>query len=80
MKKERSNLKKLILILLGISLLLGGTIFIIHKNNKNTKEEFIFPSMRKCEKFTGVDRHRIKTFLRNEKPNYTDYNFEIIDE
>lgn len=48
--------------------------------NKNTKEEFIFPSMRKCEKFTGVDRHRIKTFLRNEKPNYTDYNFEIIDE
>ena len=41
MKKERSNLKKLILILLGISLLLGGTIFIIHKNNKNTKEEVV---------------------------------------
>lgn len=41
MKKERSNLKKLILILLGISLLLGGTIFIIYKNNKNTKEEVV---------------------------------------
>ena len=39
MKKERSNLKKLILILLGISLLLGGTIFIIYKINKNTLEE-----------------------------------------
>ena len=34
-------MKKLILILLGISLLLGGTIFIIHKNNKNTKEEVV---------------------------------------
>ena len=31
----------LILILLGISLLLGGTIFIIYKNNKNTKEEVV---------------------------------------
>lgn len=41
MKKERSNLKKLILILLGISLLLGGTIFIIYKNNKNIKEEVV---------------------------------------
>ena len=41
MKKERSNLKKLILILLGISFLLGGTIFIIYKNNKNTKEEVV---------------------------------------
>ena len=41
MKKERSNLKKLILILLGISLLIGGTIFIIYKNNKNTKEEVV---------------------------------------
>ena len=34
-------MKKLILILLGISLLLGGTIFIIYKNNKNTKEEVV---------------------------------------
>lgn len=34
-------MKKLILILLGISLLLGGTIFVIYKNNKNTKEEVV---------------------------------------
>ena len=47
--------------------------------NKNTKEVFIFESLRKCEKFTGVDRHRIKTFLRNERPNYTKYIFKLID-
>jgi len=47
--------------------------------NKNTKEVFIFESLRKCEKFTGVDRHRIKTFLRNERPNYTNYDFELMD-
>ena len=41
MKKERSNLKKLILILLGISFLLVRTIFIIYTNNKNTKEEVV---------------------------------------
>lgn len=34
-------MKKLILILLGISLLLGGAIFVIYKNNKNTKEEVV---------------------------------------
>ncbi len=47
--------------------------------DKDTKETFIFESLRKCEKFTGVDRHRIKTFLRKERPNYTQYNFELID-
>ena len=47
--------------------------------DKNTKEVFIFESLRKCEKFTGVDRHRIKTFLRNERPNYTKYIFKLID-
>lgn len=41
MKKERSNLKKLIYILLGISIILGGIIIIIYKNNKNTKEEVV---------------------------------------
>ena len=43
------------------------------------KEVFIFESLRKCEKFTGVDRHRIKTFLRSERPNYTKYIFKLID-
>lgn len=47
--------------------------------NKETGEEKIYPSMRQCEKGTGVDRHRIKTFLRKERPNYTDYEFELID-
>jgi hypothetical protein len=48
--------------------------------DKNTKEEFVFESMRKCEKFTGVDRHRIKTFLRNERPNYTKYTFKLLQD
>lgn len=47
--------------------------------NKETKEETIYSSMRQCEKNTGVDRHRIKTFLRGERPNYTCYDFELID-
>ena len=57
MKKERSNLKKLILILLGISLLLGGTIFIIYKNNQNSKEEVIdiFKEDKKEEKEESKD-------------------------
>ncbi len=41
MEKERSNLKKLILILLGISLVLGGVIFVIYKNNESNSEEVV---------------------------------------
>lgn len=51
----------------------------VKATNKITKEETIYDSMRKCEKGTGVDRHRIKTFLRNERPNYSDYTFELIE-
>jgi hypothetical protein len=47
--------------------------------NKETKEEFKFESLRKCEKYTGVDRHRIKTFLRKERPNHTKYDFKLIN-
>lgn len=47
--------------------------------NKETKEEFEFESLRKCEKYTGVDRHRIKTFLRKERPNHTKYDFKLIN-
>lgn len=47
--------------------------------HKETKEKYVFDSFRECEAFTGVDRHRIKTFLRNERPNYTNYNFELIN-
>lgn len=46
--------------------------------NKETKEEVIHNSMRQCERFTGVDRHRIKTFLRKERSNYTNYDFELL--
>ena len=48
--------------------------------NKETKEIKMYNSLRQCEKATGVDRHRIKTFLRNERPNYTKYFFELIEE
>ena len=48
--------------------------------DKETNEVYIFNSIRKCEKYTGVDRHRIKTFLRKEKPNYTKYNFILIED
>lgn len=47
--------------------------------NKITKERFEFKSLRSCEKFTGVDRHRIKTFLRKERPNYSNYDFYYLD-
>lgn len=48
--------------------------------NKQTKEEKVYNSLRQCEKDTGVDRHRIKTFLRKERPNYTNYEFEYVQE
>lgn len=48
--------------------------------NKITKECAVYGSIRACEKETGVDRHRIKTFLRKERPNYTDYEFELIED
>lgn len=34
-------MKKLILILLGISLVLGGVIFVIYKNNESNSEEVV---------------------------------------
>lgn len=45
--------------------------------NKKTGEKQEFSSLRQCEKITGIDRHRIKTFLRKERPNHTDYIFKI---
>lgn len=52
----------------------GRGIWIIAEDKK-TLEQFHFKSMRECEKFTGVDRHRIKHFLLNERTNLTNYNF-----
>lgn len=47
--------------------------------NKITKEVVNFDSLRQCEKYTGVDRHRIKTFVRKERSNYTNWNFILIN-
>lgn len=48
--------------------------------DRNTGKEKIYRSIRACEKDTGVDRHRIKTFLRQERNNYTNYDFELVTE
>lgn len=45
-----------------------------------TNQVYTFDSLRQCEKFTKVDRHRIKTFLRNERPNHTNYKFILIED
>lgn len=52
-----------------------GRGILIVAENKYTGKKYHFKSMRSCEKFTGVDRHRIKTFLRKQKNNYTDFYF-----
>lgn len=52
----------------------GRGIWVIAED-KETGEEFHFKSMRECEAATGIDRHRIKTFLTGQRPNNTKYNF-----
>lgn len=52
----------------------GRGIWIVAED-KQTKEKHCFKSMRACERFTGVDRHRIKHFLKQERTNLTNYNF-----
>ncbi len=52
----------------------GRGVWVIAED-KETQERFYFKSLRQCEAFTGVDRHRIKTFLENTKNNLTKYNF-----
>lgn len=39
-----------------------------------------FDSMRKCEEYTGVDRHRIRYFIRGERTNLTPYKFYYNEE
>lgn len=53
---------------------IGRGIWIIAED-KNTLKRYYFKSMRSCERFTGVDRHRIKHFLKGERNNWTKYNF-----
>lgn len=52
----------------------GRGIWIVAEN-KETLEKHYFKSIRACERFTGVDRHRIKHFLKGERNNWTKYNF-----
>ena len=52
----------------------GRGIWIIAEN-KETGELQHFKSMRECERVTGVERHRIKHFLKGEKNNWTNYSF-----
>lgn len=56
------------------STLQGNRVPIIAEN-KETLERLTFKSIRECERFTNVDRHRIKTFLEGKRPNYTIFNF-----
>ena len=53
----------------------GRGIWLIITNIK-TGEVTNVKSMREAERITGVDRHRIKTFLEKTRNNYTDYIFE----
>lgn len=55
----------------------GGKGTSITACNKDTKETYQFPSLRKAETFTGVDRHRIKLIVQNKCKNHTNWEFEI---
>lgn len=44
--------------------------------NKDTNKIIIAKSMREAERITGIDRHRIKTFIEKTRNNYTKWNFE----
>lgn len=43
--------------------------------NRTDNKEYYVKSMREAERITGIDRHRIKTFLEKTRNNYTDWNF-----
>lgn len=45
--------------------------------NKTTGEERDFPSLRKAQKATGVDRHRIKRIIEGENRNSTNWEFKF---
>lgn len=48
--------------------------------NKKTGEIYNATGARDAEHYTGVDRHRIKFFIDKTRPNYTDFDFEYINE
>lgn len=69
MEKERSILKKLFLILCGISIILGGVIFILYKNDRNSKEEVveIFTEEEKEEEIVLEDLDDVKEESKHNK-------------
>lgn len=44
--------------------------------NKHTKEIYYANSMREAERISGIDRHRIKTFILKTRNNYSNWDFE----
>lgn len=47
------------------------SLTVVDKN----KKEYHCRSMREAERITGIDRHRIKTFLNKTHKNYTEWEF-----
>ena len=52
----------------------GRGIWIVAENKESGEKQY-FKSMRECERKTGVERHRIRHFLKGERNNWTKYNF-----
>lgn len=55
----------------------GGKGTKVSVKDKITGNEFSFPSLRQCEKFTEVDRHRIKNIANHKIANNTNWEFLI---
>lgn len=47
--------------------------------DKTTGDKKVVKSMREAERFTGIDRHRIKTFILDTVKNYSNWNFEYFE-
>lgn len=55
----------------------GGKGTPVFVKRKSDGKEYSFPSMRKAEDFTGVDRHRIKRIINKENVNNTNWEFKF---
>ena len=71
MEKERRILKKLFFILCGISIILGGIIYILYKNDRNSKEEIV-------EIFTDKEKEDILEDLEDTNKD-SKYNKIYVD-
>lgn len=57
-------MKKFLLILIGISIVLGGTIFVLYKNNKEEKEEVVDIFKEEDEE---IEEEKVETLTKEEK-------------